>query len=201
MQQWYTLALDLATRTGWAVSEGSVIIASGTFDLSASTKALHREGMKIFLLEQAFRENRFHEFINEIVIEDIMVFKGKNSIQSQRGIASYFFLQGKVFEYCRAIGINPPTLINPMTLKLQFAGTGKASKEDMGRELEARGWTGAVWDKAGNLVNNDEADALALLFVNADNKSYPMSFLRWSSGMVQKRPYYNNQVCTTEHAE
>ena len=176
MNTQYTLALDLATHTGWAVCEGNVIIASGTVDLSAALKSPNQQGFKIYLLESWLREQQFHEFINCIVIEDIMVFRGKTSKQSQKAIQSYFHLQAKVYEYCRAIGAGSPVLINPMTLKLAFAGKGNASKEDMAREAVSRGWGGAEWAADGRIMNGDEADAIALLFVNAENQGYQVSF-------------------------
>jgi hypothetical protein len=177
MTEWYTLALDLATRTGWAVCDGKVIIASGTADFSASLKSPNQQGFKISLLENWFRECQFHNFVNEIVIEDIMVFRGKTSKQSQKAIQSYFHLQGKVYEYARAINCRAPTLINPMTLKKDFTGFGSASKEDMAREAQNRGWQDAQWDKiTGKILNGDEADAIALLFVNAESKGQQISF-------------------------
>lgn len=168
----YVLGLDIATSTGWAVMEDGVIIHSGTLDMSL--KQHHRRGDRLvkffnFLSSQEhgpFEEVSLGDLIGAVVYEEVTPSSGgKGFHSSQAANKLYFNMQGIVEMFAAQLRIIEEK-VHPSTLKKAFAGNGRATKEDIGREAEAIGWRGAQWKqdpkKGLVLLNDDEADAIAL---------------------------------------
>ena len=138
------LALDLATKTGWALQEaGRIESGVETFDVKRGESAgMRYVRFRRWLVDVGARA--------DIVIYEQTIIAGPGSIA--REIATGFAT--RVQEYCAARGIEH-SAVWASTLKKWTAGKGNASKADM-LEAVARRW--------GRRVDDDnEADAVALL--------------------------------------
>lgn len=145
------LALDLATRTGWAHSSGP----SGTWDLSVRRD--ESGGMRLV---------RFRGKLNEILQSmggdmytrgiDLVVFEAPGFVgPGQMAAAFQSELQGVLKLWCEECGIQYRGYA-PTQIKKHATGKGNASKASM--ILAAR----AKWPGKEPLIS-DEADALWLL--------------------------------------
>ena len=149
------LGLDLGTRTGWAVSEGDRIIASGVRDFSIKPhEHIGQRGIRFynFLLTLGQPDAIFYEKVQFV-----------GNMKSSDGGELYKGLLMVLNMF--AAGFNVETIgIFPSTLKLKFTGSGRAEKIDMCEQARWHGWKGGV---PGSTLLNDEADALALLITQA----------------------------------
>lgn len=135
------LALDLATRSGWAVYDHESGVESGTANFTP-TKG-----------NNGSRYRKCREFLQEIIdqikpdvvyVEDIFA-RGKKTNQVLNGYRCC------LEEACGVIPINP---VAATTIKKHATGGGRASKKQMVRAVERLGY---------HPKDDNEADALALL--------------------------------------
>ena len=142
------LALDLATRSGWALMEnGRLESGVETFDVKRGESP-------------GTRYLRFNRWLDEFALHpsaglpriELIVFEAAN----QRGGAATEVAAGfstRVLEFCARHGIEHAS-VHSGTLKRFTTGKGNASKQEM-LEAVARRWK--------RVDTDDEADALALM--------------------------------------
>lgn len=158
------LGLDIATRTGYAISEGSKIIRSGVRDFSHEHPG--QRGIKFynFLLSCGH--------IDEIYVEQIMFGGGFKNAEGRwisrtndnRELYHGFLMLVNMYSAGFCI---PVFSIHPTTLKKEFAGHGHADKTDMCAAARSMGWKGGV---ANTALFHDEVDAIAVLVVEAKRR-------------------------------
>jgi hypothetical protein len=161
------LGLDISTYTGWAISEGNKIVASGVRDFSI--KNFHHKGKRGIMFYN-FLVSLGH--IDEIFYESIQFgggFKGKtgkwvNPTNDGRELYHGFLMLVNMF--AAGFGVES-TPVHPSTLKKQFAGNGHATKTDMCDAARSHGWKGGT---PGSALHDDEADAIALLITQVKSK-------------------------------
>lgn len=159
----YTLALDIATSLGWALAEDARIVKSGVVDFSLSKH--ESEGKRLarfYNFLQEFVSNGVHE----VFYERVYGFKGRDTT-----------LFNEFHGILKLIVDNTPGVrrfsVNPSSLKLQFAGSGKASKTQMCAVAHALGWQGG---EEGTDRDHDECDAIAILVCILRERGYEATF-------------------------
>jgi len=142
------LALDLGTKTGWALYENGRI-ESGVQDFSK--KRGESNGM-LFL--------HFNRWLGGMAINharpDLIVYEQPH----HRGGAATEIavnLAGRVQEWCAMADVNH-TSVHSMTLKKWATGSGRASKSDMIAKALRCGF-----EHLGEIIDDNHADALLLL--------------------------------------
>ncbi len=161
MSDYYALSLDIGTCTGFALQCNSTIIASGSFDMGGLPSGMNRKGYR---LQRFFDFLQDFQFVDDIIIERVT----RHHFKSQDAATCHMHLQGIIYFFCSLNKMTEPQLIDTSELKKLFTGIGNAKKEVIGKRATELGWTGAVWDTTGSsLINHDEADAIALLYVSA----------------------------------
>lgn len=144
------LALDLGTRTGWALlrADGRVESGQERFPVKdGEGQGIRYVRFRRWLLDM----KQAHPDLAELVYEQVM---GHGAFQV---IASHVY--GGMQATLQAFGEHHQIAyrsIGVSTIKKQFAGHGKASKTDVIRQCEALGYRPA---------SDNEADAIALLHV------------------------------------
>jgi len=148
-----TLAIDLGSSTGFAIFKDGTII-SGVKKLQHSK---HASGLRFLDFRNWLIETIKTHGINEIYYERVYRHLGTDAAHVYGG---FMYVLAAVCEEfsVKCAGI-PVT-----TIKKLAAGKGNATKEDMISFARANGF---------NPANDDEADALAILFValNLPNKN------------------------------
>lgn len=144
-------ALDLATTTGYAsVSHG--IVMSGTFKCRQSSK--EPWGLCFLRFKRFLREWLIQEKPEQLWYEDVMRFSSNSAAKAYCGLRAVMLME------CEAHGVEVRGL-SVGTIKKTFAGSGKASKEDM-IEAAWRHWKIKT-------ASHDEADSLGILFTAIQN--------------------------------
>lgn len=138
------LAIDPATKSGWAHSDG----ASGTWDLSVRRD--ESSGMRLI---------RFRSKLNEFcdVGVDLVVFEAARNCapKMQGALVVQSEIQGVLKAWCHDHGIEYRGY-SPTELKKHATGKGNANKQAMVAAAQAR-WPGVT------LIDDNHADALWLL--------------------------------------
>lgn len=138
------LALDIATRTGWAHSLG----ASGVWDLKV--KSDESGGMKLI---------RFESKLNEIakVGINLVAFEAVRNVGPRQGraVVCQAELQGVLKRWCEEMGIDYRGY-SPSEIKKHATGKGNANKERMLEAARER------WPDV-DLIDDNHADAKWLL--------------------------------------
>lgn len=138
------LALDLGTKCGWAVFDGDLPIASGTWTLQNDRqRRFEGAGMKWLrfreLLEQVPRVDR-------VALEEVRRHMGVDAAHAYGGALAV------VSSWCEERKI-PYEAFPVATVKKHATGKGNSTKDVMVREAAAR-WPSVV------LVDDNHADAL-----------------------------------------
>ena len=139
------LALDLGTKTGWALYVGPGAIFSGAWDLKPSR--FSGGGMRFV---------RFVGFLTELhksVGYDRVVFEEVRRHMSTDAAHVYGGLMATLTMFCEDKGL-PYEGVPVGTIKKSWTGKGNASKAEMVAEAKKRGFYPQ---------SEDEADALAIL--------------------------------------
>lgn len=154
------LGLDIGTSTGWALVEGSTIVASGIrdFKVKESEHKGHR-GLRFYnFLIEIYRE---YGAIDEIFYELVQFTGTRKFGGSWSGDNGEVYKGLLMLVNMFAAGTDTPvTGVHNSTLKKAFAGHGRAEKVDMCRRAHELGWRGG---KVGTDKMHDEVDACALL--------------------------------------
>lgn len=137
------LALDPATKCGWAHSDGP----SGTWDLSIRRD--ESAGMRLIRLSGKLCE------IKKSAGVDVVVFEAARnaSPKMQGALVVQATLQGVIVHWCEENGIEYRGY-SPSEIKKHATGKGNASKDAM---------VAAARERFGSVIDDNEADAIWLL--------------------------------------
>lgn len=179
-EHYNALALDLGTSTGWALLGDDRILASGTehfrMEKDLGTKA---SGIR---MKQFLEFIKSFHYVNECFYEHNFKFQ-----QGEKAIKAYYGMLA-VLEMVTAAADIELIAVHTSTLKKNFTGSGRAQKFEIGDRCIELGWKQAVFKSAlvpdGNggkyertiVANDDEADAIALLFGTMWERNRDISF-------------------------
>jgi len=144
------LALDLGTKTGWALSEGGRI-ESGvqTFDVKRGESPGMRYVRFLRWFEEFVIDHRRDPRVGMIVYE-----QSHNRGGAATEVAAGFTT--RVQEYCARYMIQH-TAVHTATLKKFATGSGRGDKHGMYIAAKAKGWVGT------GTIDDNEVDAVCLL--------------------------------------
>ncbi len=141
-----TLALDLGTKTGWAIANGKKVIQSGVDDLSITKFDSYGQTFVNFkhLLKRLYTRHNF----------DIVYYEAVRRHTATDAAHKYGGFMGALQTFCleREIEYNG---VPVQTIKKSFTGKGNADKLTMLQEAASRGHRPA---------DDNEADALAIAY-------------------------------------
>lgn len=140
-----TLAIDLGTKTGWAIGRSVGAIASGVWNLD--DKKFAGAGMRFLVLRQKLVA------IHKRLPVDVLYFEG---VRAHRGVDAahvYGGLLATLAAWCETERI-PYDAVPVGTIKRYWTGKGNADKAMMIEMAKLHGF---------NVIDDNEADALALL--------------------------------------
>lgn len=157
------LALDMATRTGWACGDGSKLPQHGWIDLpapDAGDRGQTFTAFRNFVIDRLLEQSMVCEvgqFVMVLFEQPILPkpFMKDGLIIWPTSIEVTLLLQGLaaiVEQLCDELGI-ACEMVDVGTVKKEFAGDGRAEKPDMVRAAESMGLT---------ITHHDEADAVAV---------------------------------------
>lgn len=155
------LCLDFGSTVGWALIKNAVVVQSGVRQLSAKdAQPGHRFVM--------FQDEILRGFtkVDEIVYEDIPFHTSRDQSRVYDGLLAHLqahCLRNRI----RLLGINNSTI------KKEFAGNGKASKEEMCAHAHSLGWRHG---EPGTDLDHDECDAIAAGFVRLSRQGITARF-------------------------
>jgi len=136
------LALDIATKTGFAITDGE----SGTWDLT--TKRDESKGMRLIKLRQHIQS------IEDEIPIDLIVFEAVRAFRHQQAVVTQSELQGVVKAWCHDNEIEYKGYTSSM-IKKHATGKGNAKKPEM---IKAASEMFEI-----DIVDDNHADALWLL--------------------------------------
>lgn len=139
------LALDPATKTGWALADNGRVTASGVWDL-APTKQRRFEG-------GGMRFVRLRRHLEEVGKVDLLVLEEVRRHAGVDAAHAYGGALAVITAWCEEHGI-PYESIPVGTIKRHATGKGNADKRAMIEAARLRGW---------DPEDDNEADALWLL--------------------------------------
>jgi Holliday junction resolvasome RuvABC endonuclease subunit len=143
------LALDLGTRSGWAIRDRQGVICSGS--QSFKPQRFEGGGMRFLRFQRWLKElvapNGGDKLIDLIVFEEVRRHLGVDAAHAYGGFMAQLCCT------CETMKI-PYEGVPVATIKRHATGKGNASKELMIGAIKALGY---------NPVDDNEADALALL--------------------------------------
>jgi Holliday junction resolvasome RuvABC endonuclease subunit len=142
------LALDLGTKTGWALYNGNKIL-SGVEDFSLKTNEKNRQGKRFEKFEAFLNLMHKEHNINHVFFEKVM-----QHHKSRAAAAIYNGFWAVLINWCEKNKINYVGMAVG-TIKLFIAGKGNASKDDVINSVKNKGFS--------DIKDDNEADALALL--------------------------------------
>ncbi len=141
-----TLALDLGTKTGWAIANGKKVIQSGVDDLSITKLDSYGQTFVNFkhLLKRLYTRHNF----------DMVYYEAVRRHTATDAAHKYGGFMGALQTFCleREIEYNG---VPVQTIKKSFTGKGNADKLTMLQEAASRGHRPA---------DDNEADALAIAY-------------------------------------
>lgn len=141
-----TLALDLGTKTGWAIANGKKVIQSGVDDLSITKFDSYGQTFVNFkhLLKRLYTRHNF----------DMVYYEAVRRHTATDAAHKYGGFMGALQTFCleREIEYNG---VPVQTIKKSFTGKGNADKLTMLQEAASRGHRPA---------DDNEADALAIAY-------------------------------------
>lgn len=141
------LALDTATKCGWAIWQDNKLIKSGVWNFGSKTTGRKLSNFATKLFEVIQREQ-----ITEIVAEDIYLDRGRPKAFWGLGMMRGVLLS--VVEYLDL----PISFIEPCEHKRYLCRSSYATKADTQQALQRLGY--------GFIESDDEADAIAILLTH-----------------------------------
>lgn len=159
----YTLALDMGNATGWALAADNCIVGSGVMDFRFNPNN-ERPGHRLI---------KFHNFLQEFAgVHEILYESVIGGTQFGNDVKMFLKLLGVLEMFCAGANIQSHG-IHPSTLKKRFTGNGHAEKEEMCAVAHSLGWTGG---EVGTKRDNDECDAIAIIFCILKERGYDVYF-------------------------
>ncbi len=148
------LALDTATKCGWALWRDGKLINSGVWNFGSKTtgRKLSNFAAKLFEVIQ-------HEQITEIVAEDIFLDKSK-----PKAFMSLGAMRGVLLSVVEYLDLSI-SFIEPQQHKRYLCRSSYATKADTQQALQRLGY--------GQIESNDEADAIAILLTRIKAPTTP----------------------------
>lgn len=156
------LAIDIGSKTGWAIKRNDGLVISGNLDMNPKNKVKTIKGKKEKLYEHpGIRYKKFNDLlielssnygeINEIAYEDVKRHTGVMAAHLYGGFKAIlqmfsYKINAELFPY--GVGV----------CKLEAVGIGRSDKE--ASKLFAKKWTGR------EIESEDEADALTVLYTH-----------------------------------
>lgn len=138
------LAIDQATKCGWALYRDGKIISSGVWNFTSKTI-----GRKLSKFYSQLKKIVESESVSEIVAEDIYLDTSRPKAFQRLGeMRGMLLLIGELYNI-------PINFIEPSEHKRYLCRSSYASKEDTQQAIERLGY--------GHIASNDEADAIAIL--------------------------------------
>lgn len=173
MGDYTILSLDLASVTGYAVGRNGIVIDSGEVPLKppGQTHPGHRF-MKFQRFIHALHDR--HKF-NEVVYEKAVRFESAPAWLVYGGLLAQLHMFTLGFEL---LSRN----LNVQTIKKEFTGSGRAKKEQMCEVAINLGWRNGA---RGTAINNNECDAIALLWCIYKRRAVEPRFLQGMSPVEQ----------------
>ena len=138
------LALDTATKCGWAIWSDGKLIKSGVWNFGSKTTGRKLSNFAAKLFEVIQREH-----ITEIVAEDIYLDRGR-----PKAFWSLGMMRGVLLSVVEYLDI-PISFIEPQQHKRYLCRSSYATKADTQQALQRLGY--------GFIESDDEADAIAIL--------------------------------------
>ncbi len=138
------LALDLGTKTGFAVTAARGVVVSGTWGLG---DVKDKDGRFVRLREQLDRQHKATPF-KRVAFEDVKAHKGTQAAHIYGGF------KATLITWCRDNGLGEPVAVPVGTLKKYWTGKGNADKTAMIARARECGY---------EPCDDNEADAIALL--------------------------------------
>lgn len=141
------LALDTATKCGWALWRDGELISSGVWNFGSKTT-----GRKLSKFATQLIKIIQDERITEIVAEDIFLDNGR-----PKAFWSLGAMRGVLLSVCEYLNV-PKYFIAPQQHKRYLCRSNYATKTDTQTALQRLGY--------GKIVSDDEADAIAILLTH-----------------------------------
>jgi Holliday junction resolvasome RuvABC endonuclease subunit len=162
-----TISLDIGTHLGWAEALDGVIVRSGTILVKDTNDRWGKAMVNLWdfltrLVYDSDRANYTLEFAYEIV----------NFHKSVHSAHAYGRILGQIEKFTE-VGGWAFTSYNVGKIKQIFTGRGNAKKLDICQRCHELGWQGG---KVGTDNDNDEADAVAILFVHLEARNETATF-------------------------
>ena len=165
MQQGGLLALDIATRTGWAY--GRIPVRGMTALEAVATKPPQPDSGVILVRSRLGIGHFLSEFVDHLgelldtrkpsavvieapILPQTVNFETVRKLMAMAGLAEMLATQR---------GIRRLRFVQPSSVKKHFTGSGRAKKPDMEAACTSRGWV---------FVDDNEADALAIWDLGCD---------------------------------
>lgn len=145
MKNQNVLAIDLATKTGWAIKHRDGSITSGMYD-SGTKKGAH-DGQRFLNFRSFFSSLIQDQQIHHVVYEDIRRHVSTQSAHVHGGLKAVMLM------ICAGSNIET-SCFGVKTIKKHWTGNGNSDKDAMLLEANRRGF---------NVADDNEADALAIL--------------------------------------
>lgn len=164
-----TIALDIGTHLGWAEALDGVVVRSGSIMVKDTNDrwGLAMINLWDFLTRLIYETEQTEHYKLEFAYEIVQFHKSVHSAHA------YGRILGQIEKFTEVGGWSF-TSYNVGKIKQIFTGKGNAKKIDICRRCHELGWKGG---RIGTDNDNDEADAIAILFVHLASRNQSISFI------------------------
>lgn len=171
MGDFTTLSIDLGSTLGYCIGKNGVIIESGEVTLSVKEAGIAHPGhryMKFQQWLQRFVDSNGNPLVNEILFEDVMMFKSVAASNVYGGMRAFLLVFALAYKI-RMLSLKPTQI------KKDFTGYGNSKKDVVCDVAMKLGWKNGI---PGTMNNNNESDAIALYWVVCTRRNIEPSFLK-----------------------
>lgn len=181
------LALDIGRSTGWALLDDDRVVDSGTEVFPYNSDDGHSgEGRRFVKFY-----NWLHDMITNYHVEEVVYERVTGFQKSMAAAGLYYGFEAFLKSATQNLRLVP---IQTGQLKREFTGHGAAKKEAMCARAIELGWTNGVLHTD---QNNDEADAIALLFVHMERRKRYITIATREEREQWLNRLSNNGTCPT----
>lgn len=168
-----TIALDIGTNMGYAEALNNVIVRSGTIRVKDGNERWGQAMVKLWdFLNQLVYKNDYHQnYTLEFCCETVDFHRSVDSAHA------YARILGQVEKFTE-LGKWAFRGYQVKQIKKLFTGNGNAKKTDMCHRCHLLGWKGGA---LGTDNDNDEADAIAILYVHLAARGETATFSKEST--------------------
>lgn len=155
MEPMIILALDQATTTGWAVTDGDGhILDSGVWHLADRNRTGESRGMRYIRFE-AYLRQAIERWKPSVIIHEQTLLRGGAATEIANG------LKALILKTAAAYGLEV-SCVHTSELKHWATGDGKADKDRMVLAAEGFCLTQRKGGRKGPLIDDNEADAVLI---------------------------------------